>query len=43
MSVQGARKRSEANRIGQEPQTNRQQVVEGCYKEIVAMAKSIGK
>ncbi|XP_076443905.1 uncharacterized protein LOC143282199 [Babylonia areolata] len=41
MSVQGGKKRSEACRIGQEPQTNRQQLVEDCYKELVALAKTI--
>ena len=43
MAVQGGRKRSEANRIGQEPQTNRQQLVEDCYKELVTLAKTIGQ
>jgi hypothetical protein len=43
MSVQGGCKRSEASRIGHEPQTNRQQIVESCYKELVAMAKTIGQ
>ncbi|KAK7116772.1 hypothetical protein V1264_002393 [Littorina saxatilis] len=41
MAVQGGSKRSEASRIGQEPQTNRQQLVEDCYKELVALAKTI--
>ena len=43
MAVQGGRKRSEASRIGQEPQTNRQQLVEDCYKELVTLAKTIGQ
>ncbi|KAK7481319.1 hypothetical protein BaRGS_00027399, partial [Batillaria attramentaria] len=41
MPVQGGRKRSEVCRIGQEPQTSRQQLVEECYKELIALAKTI--
>ena len=43
MAVQGGRKRSEVSRIGQEPQTSRQQLVEDCYKELVTLAKTIGQ
>ena len=43
LQVQGNRKKTEGDRIGKQPESDHDKLVNDCYSELIAVAKDIGK